>query len=284
MSQQAMTLKETKGTSVSIHTPDEGTMDPLAVSKWSLPMVAAWIIWRKPEAVRAAWPKYLREGNDGNHDFFFPTSNARVSLFDVLEGPAKSSRRDALMQGAAAQRELWRHLDNNELTAVGIPAGENESRAIRKLDDSSEWTEGDDPLFYFDREGWPVDAIGRQFDNQPRYTQVRLQRDDVLRIWKAIGHSPTSSKETTTQQSSLKKRGPKEITINAQKLLSMVDEAQKHWLKNPKLSKTLIARFMAQSRINNKEFREPTLRKFLSGNYKPAKREGITQPVRPKAE
>ena len=224
--------------------PDE--FDPLKLSKWSLPMVAAWIIWRNPEVVRAAWPKYRREVKNGKEDFFGSPAKVAVSLFDVLAWAADTGGQSAIMQGAAAQRELWHRLDNKELAAVGIPASENEARLIVRPDGTSEWSD-DDPLFYLDQEGWPVDAIGRQFDKEPRYTQVRVLRDDVLKI-RSIDERqlPGSQTQSSNIEATATLISVEKADIRSQKLNKIafegIQEAQKATPKRSSAKKMAILR------------------------------------------
>jgi hypothetical protein len=41
--------------------PDPSTFDPMLEAEWTLPMAAAWFIWRSPDAVRDQW-NLAREG------------------------------------------------------------------------------------------------------------------------------------------------------------------------------------------------------------------------------
>jgi hypothetical protein len=41
--------------------PDPDDFDPMQEAMWTLPMAAAWLIWRSPEAVRDHWDEYRRQ-------------------------------------------------------------------------------------------------------------------------------------------------------------------------------------------------------------------------------
>src|SRR5271163_1079121 len=46
---------------VALETPDSDAFDPMKEPWWTLPMAAAWVIWRTPAAVRRVWQVYRSE-------------------------------------------------------------------------------------------------------------------------------------------------------------------------------------------------------------------------------
>jgi hypothetical protein len=175
--------------------PEPDKFDPMVEPWWTLAMAAAWIIWRRPNAVRQAWPKYRNEvekpidepirGADlfqarieGKQTAFGPVSDhnrghlPEVTLFDVLVAYDQDT---SLMTGEQARLEMWRRLGAGELPAVGIPQGSIKQVSIR----ASEWVE----LDHFDNEKWQVDDIGTNYSEIRLYSKVRVRSACVVELW-----------------------------------------------------------------------------------------------------
>lgn len=168
--------------------PPKDRFDPLKEPDWSLPMTAMWIIYRTPDAVREAWPLFRNEIRDWRDGALRPIVNIEVQLWDVISS-TDSGAPPFLMSGLDAQEDLRKRLHNGELIAMGIPAGETEYRVVRKPSGISEWSSDPkkNPLsFRYYKLGQPADSIGGEYDLEPRYTQVQVSRDDVLKLWPAV--------------------------------------------------------------------------------------------------
>ena len=53
--EEAEALAKEKGFERFEATPDPSAFDPMTEAEWTLPMAAAWFIWRSPDAVRDQW-------------------------------------------------------------------------------------------------------------------------------------------------------------------------------------------------------------------------------------
>lgn len=203
-------------------TPGANTFDPMKERWWTLPMTAAWIIWRTSTAVRSVWQDYRAEVREWIGPFYsrvitslddemglqtqaryfgYPVriseSEARgtsppgtriikeyglrrleeLTLFDVLAKSASKPDIDGpiIVEGAAAQSELWRRLQSDELTAEGVPR----SGSSRVRIPASEWND----LDHFDFDGWSHDSIGGHGERTARYRGVRVRQADVVELW-----------------------------------------------------------------------------------------------------
>jgi hypothetical protein len=142
-------------------------------------MVASWIIWRTPEVVRNTWPRYRRELRHLNPDD--PLSGQIPDAMDVFALGESIDDGSPVVKGVAARDILWRELQKGSLVATGLP--ENSSGRIKI--DPGEWNDLD---FTGGLNGaWHHDAIGRITEIEPRYLQVLISADDVLKAFPTLG-------------------------------------------------------------------------------------------------
>ena len=183
--------------------PDSALFDPLAEVWWTLPMTAAWIIWRTRDAVRRAWSAYRREVRvwTGPHRIDVPKASSEpiygyqtyetvmgytleryrdLHLFQVLLRSTFNDPEDGvpLVEGERARIDLWHSLEGGELVAEGIRNPGQERAPLR----DAEWIDLD---HYYEDE-WPTDALGRQGEKAPRYVGLRVRRARVVELWPAI--------------------------------------------------------------------------------------------------
>ncbi|MEJ0092848.1 MAG: hypothetical protein WDN46_05310 [Methylocella sp.] len=185
--------------------PDPAKFDPMPEIWWTLPMTAAWVIWRTPHAVRRAWWPYRREvriwigpreydvvqdkqtepGILGepkalhieNATGYTLERLSNLHLFQVLLRSTFNDPDDGvpLVTGKEAKVDLWRPLQSGHLIANGIPPREARRVAIPHTD----WIDIDQ---YY-QEGWPTDAVGRILEPNPIFVGVRVNRERVVELW-----------------------------------------------------------------------------------------------------
>ena len=195
--------------------PDPSLFDPREEVWWSLPMVAAWIMYRDFDRVRRAWPLYSElvrvwkgpkicespppHPGEKISGYVFPRPDTaldqgspRLPGYELAKLPDiplivvlmqlwedKNSLGTLDSQQGIALVPLWKCLQNGQLLAEGIPYGGGVRVPIRE----SEWIDLD-AMHSFK---WPVDAIGNQDEKFPRYVSVKVPSNKVLSIWPSKG-------------------------------------------------------------------------------------------------
>jgi hypothetical protein len=180
--------------------PDPKKFDPMAEIWWTLPMAAAWIVWRTPHAVRRAWSNYRREVREWLGPYplqvlaekqpkfgyrhtetvnGYTLERCRdVDIFEVLHLSTLNFGTDgvAVLVGNEARLALWHKLQSGQLIAEGIRNSGGERTPIR----DAEWID----LDHYHQRGWPADAIGAQMEKWPRYLAVRVRSAKVVELWR----------------------------------------------------------------------------------------------------
>lgn len=192
--------------------PRPSEFNPREKSRWSLAMVLAWIVWREFDEVRA-WDNEYREAcsawtrrtlqlptKDGTFGepvtgWFVDPVPLRCGLmfeaFGYLPADMDESRLRLTDAPKRAKGDLWRRLQEGELTAEGIPARGGARVQVPK----HEWVDlqnvrgrGDgDEYFRFRHE-----PIGRA------YTDVRWSRSEVLETWPENEPTPKPKRRAAT--------------------------------------------------------------------------------------
>ena len=157
--------------------PDPADFDPMRLSRWTMPMAAAWIGRRNIEAVREQWNDWRELCSD-------PQKNANGEWFQARRRPASLLRvshpnpadpdGDWLLTWYTFRQALK---DGDVVAAgtdiqTGIPV-EIPPMHWQRLDDFPDFPDVE-PNFRFPR-------------SQPQagYDDVTVKRDDILRIWPA---------------------------------------------------------------------------------------------------
>jgi hypothetical protein len=126
--------------------PDDSSFDPMGETFWTLPMVVAWIVWRRARKVRDYFDPYRREcfdwhfrnwrvGPDGSvHSGHFlekrsPATLMRLSLDARFDAAERELPHDALTV-AGAKAALWKALAENRIEATGISISDGERMPI----------------------------------------------------------------------------------------------------------------------------------------------------------
>ena len=212
-----------KGLPALAFAPDPARFDPIAQPWWTLPMAAAWIIWRTPHAVRRVWHEYRRKTRqwigpqqvevwDGRatRSFGYRVSKTvtgfalgplgalhllqvllRAELGDPKDGPP-------VLSGEATRAQLWARLQSGALVVEGMRYPGSERAPLR----DAEWIDLD-PYYQDD---WPTDSIGNQSEKAPRFTGLRVRSSDVLRLWPSTGNdmAPTSNESEQRERERLR--------------------------------------------------------------------------------
>ncbi|MDP3512324.1 MAG: hypothetical protein Q8S20_06215, partial [Sulfuritalea sp.] len=174
--------------------PGAEEFDPMTESRWPLVMAIAWIAWRDVQLVKEQWAEYrsrcshwiFREWKEPTEEgqsfekragwFLEPlhgSTAVRLTMLDVLLRSESELPSSARFTPTQAERELWRALAEQRLTAEGfdrtgalidIPARE---WAHLKLYEKGE----QDVLRY--------DAL----DATEAYSKVRFRREDLVSLW-----------------------------------------------------------------------------------------------------
>jgi hypothetical protein len=184
--------------------PDAALFDPIREPYWTLAMAAAWIIWRTPNAVREHWDAYLVECKEWRFsEQIFPDGrreagwDARrrnpVGLSDIFLKAAKSIPDDSKMRAMAEINSLWEKLKSGQIEATGVPhhaGGRDGIPIIRRYEARSapkriaiarwEWND----LSAIDFHVGPPDSVATATDDEAQYYEVRVWRDDVIKIWR----------------------------------------------------------------------------------------------------
>jgi hypothetical protein len=181
-------------------------IDVMRMELWSLPMAAAWMIWRTEDAVRGACP----------------AANGYTSRPDLFELFAQACDPDLLplMEGAKAQIEFWAPMHNGRIKAAGVPS----HASVRILIPADEWPE----FSHLRLQNGHPEAIGTL--DEVRYKDVVVPRNEVMAVWPLI--EPPSDHEISNQnETACRKRlievmaqSPNKPTMTNKALLSQARE------------------------------------------------------------
>jgi hypothetical protein len=180
-----------KGTP-KVEPQSEPAFDSRTESRWSIPMLVAWIAWRDFDLVSEQNPG-LRSEHWHRHILLDPTFSVRLSL--EIRGERTVARlgqmdeafraqgnlpSTAIMTIPEAVANLRRKWADGLVTATGLnkegEAVEIPSRELPYLESREE--AGRDVLRY--RHQWGIDDLE---SSKPAYTEVRFPRRDALRVW-----------------------------------------------------------------------------------------------------
>lgn len=207
-----------------------GTNDPLKLPRWTLPQTLAWTIFKTPEAV--SWA-------DGKE------------VFDVANETIRREVDDATRSAALPRRdELYDRLCDETLTAYGIGRGQSEHNPIPAL----AWPAIDCFYNYDGRCDAGPDDVYRAGESLPRYRDVFVRPNDVLRLW-SLGEA-TSSKagaRSEAKAKAIRVRGPSLAERLSAELKAMYPSGR------PAMRVQEIIRALA-ARPNIGEFGETTLK------------------------
>jgi hypothetical protein len=175
--------------------PDPSRFDPMKEQHWTLPMVGAWIVDRRPDAVRVVWDNYRKhqlswrvcevQSPEGHRIFGAELcGGAAATLREVL---SESHRRTTDFKPDV---ELAFALRSGQLKSTGISWSRQQRVPIPKdawlsPNPSSSGEMHEDPIYAAD-------------DRDDVYTEIEVDRDDVIGIWPELtppGHrerSPTN--------------------------------------------------------------------------------------------
>lgn len=225
--QQAEASARERGQAPLARRPDTSGLDPMQEEHWTLPMAAAWFIWRSPAAVkdqwnpaRMGWTQWLRVGRRGWHLKNF----GRASLDDVLSQAGFGNLRK-VVGGSNGHPDdnprgrLKGALVSGKLTAVRIWPGEEEGEEVR-------------------REEWPrlFDILEQPRPELPRSRDLASQKPVIVPRRPRSGHSseyqvPRADDTTTTlacgtseQRSTLGEASPESEEMLAGLALPIVED------------------------------------------------------------
>ena len=201
-----------KGLPPLAFTPDPARFDSMAQPWWTLPMAAAWIIWRTPHAVRRVWHEYRRKTRHwigpqqlevwedretspwGYQVKKMVTGYAlgplgALHLFQVLLRAELGDPEDGspVLSGEATRAQLWARLQSGALVVEGVRHLGNERAPLR----DAEWIDLD-PYYNDD---WPTDSMGNQSEKVPRFTSLRVRSAEVVRLWPIRGGADGPAQE-----------------------------------------------------------------------------------------
>ena len=160
-----------------------GTNDPLKLPRWTLPQTLAWMIFKTPEVV--SWA-------DGKEVFDVANETIRRGLDDATKSAALP-RRD----------ELYDRLCDETLTAYGIGRGQSEHNPIPAL----AWPAIDCFYNYDGRCEAGPDDVYRAGESLPRYRDVFVRSNDVLRLW-PLGEAKASKTGARSNAKAIRVHGP----------------------------------------------------------------------------
>ena len=170
--------------------PDPNDYDPMREPFWTLPMAAAWIAYRTPDAVRNWWGEYRqkfsvwrfrdwRVGPDGPvHQGHFLEERPNATLVRLHMVDAKRDQADP-MSVAEAINAFWLATQSGSLEVTGI----DEDTGRRVPIPAQEWHD----LTWFEEKGRDVIcAKPRPGLNTARYGDLIVSAEAVLGRWPAI--------------------------------------------------------------------------------------------------
>ena len=155
--------------------------DPRAEIFWTLAMALAWGIWRDRTKVREYWNDYRRQcwvwmPPDSQLQKGWSLHRPRyVSLHDVWHDASGSG--EAKPRATQMQDELWKALSSGQITATGIPAGQEARLSVPAY----EWID----LSPLDWIPGHEEGIFSHSGDAVRYESVRVARKDIIALWPA---------------------------------------------------------------------------------------------------
>jgi hypothetical protein len=175
--------------------PQLPAFDPMAESRWTIVMAVAWIAWRDFRLVRENCPGFsaeathwvFRHWNEAAGTEFRPqkgwwletwseATTVRLALLEAALEAKDEMPATAQMPARDAQNVLWQALLDGHLVA------EARDQDGRPTDiPAREWSY----LNLFEdgkRDALKYDAL----DRREPFTEVKLKRDDLLRLWPAV--------------------------------------------------------------------------------------------------
>lgn len=187
------------------HLPEFPKFDPMLESRWTLPMAVAWIAWRDLKLVReqnskfrsecTQWvPRQWRAPTDEGTRFtehvgsflepLRPASVTRLSIFEKLQENRHTLTSTQQMPVDVAEKALWQALSESRVSAEALDTNE---RPVEIPD--HEWSY----LRLFQENGNDVLKY-RSFDADCAFSDVKLKRDELLRLWPSISYRPVDMK------------------------------------------------------------------------------------------
>ena len=147
-------------------------IDVMQKELWSLPMAAAWMIWRIEDAVHDARPHTIDSAGElANNDIFRHTVGFDLAdIFKLACNPDLKPR----IGGSDAPEKFWSAMLSARLHPTGVPVG----GSVRISIPPEEWREF---TFYHPPQGRHRDAIGT--NEKTRYADVRVPREEVMAAW-----------------------------------------------------------------------------------------------------
>ena len=197
--------------------PSHDRFEPMRKPEWTLAMAAAWIIWRTADEVREHWDAYLvkcaklrardRTFGVGRREVGWEECQSDpVSLSDIVRECARADPDGSKLKALDNIECLWNSLKEGQLEATGLlhflVGGRRRDVAPveprRMVIPRHEWIDLS-PLHSY--EGMP-NSVGTAMDIEPRYDEVHVWRDDVLRLWlpprKSINKQSATASVTKT--------------------------------------------------------------------------------------
>lgn len=224
--------------------PAFADFNPMVQSRWSIVMTVAWIAWRDLQVVAEQQPAYRsqcthwvphdwNQPTDGGKRFeirtgwflepWHPSTTLQLQLADKLSGAEWKAPGPAGLGPHEAEVSLWEALSEGRLRAEGF----NRASGLVEIP-VGEWTH---LKLFGDLEQDILKYDSLDYD-QP-YTKVRLQRDDVLRLWPPQGGVAKSERECRRWLVGLIRESPNErlkpkrqFKIEAQKKFKNLSERQ----------------------------------------------------------
>lgn len=187
--------------------PDPTKFDPLRETYWSLGMATAWVLWRSMDAVREEWEDFVTERTlwvkIDERDAFAAAPNGYVEAkgFELRVGApkgawyvlsfARSYPAGLVLSADECERELVGALQRGEMVAIhGRDQHVAEIPAL-KWAGLSPFTPG--------RKALP-DAVYARGEHRPAYSDVKVRRDAVMRLWGPNGNTVQSVPEAVPSQ------------------------------------------------------------------------------------
>lgn len=143
--------------------------DPMREATWSLPMVAAWVVWRTPDAVRFEWDEFTGMKDKPNRQASIALLAAKIEIGAVNEGPANCSLETAI-------RDIWRDLSKGEITATGLAPNSTRAKIA-----AINWT---DLVIDYSHDGADILRMENNV-TQVAFTKILFQPDEIIDRWAA---------------------------------------------------------------------------------------------------